>query len=101
MYFIEAIPAINIPREHPQILSYFSNEPIKRGSLISIPLRNKPVPAIVLSSSDISDQKTQLKNSSFAIKKINHLILPEPIFSEKDFEFLKWFADYYVLPLGL
>lgn len=101
MYFIEAIPAINIPREHPQILSYFSNEPIKRGSLISIPLRNKPVPAIVLSSSDISDQKTQLKKSSFSIKKINHLIMSDPIFSEKDFEFLKWFADYYVLPLGL
>lgn len=101
MYFIEVIPATNIPREYPQILSYFSNEPIIRGSLILISLRNRPVPAIVLSQSDISSQKTQLKKSSFLLKKINGALSSQPIFSEKEFEFLKWFADYYFLPLGL
>lgn len=101
MYLIEVIPAINIPREHPQILSYFSNEPLERGALILIPLRNRPVPAIVLSQTDISSQKTQLKKASFSIKKINKIIYPEPILSEKEFKFLKWFADYYFLPLGL
>ncbi|KKP98931.1 MAG: Primosomal protein N [Parcubacteria group bacterium GW2011_GWD2_38_12] len=101
MYLLETIPAVNIPREHPQILSYFSNEPVSRGTLILIPLRNKPTPAIVLSQTDISSQKTQLKKSSFTLKKINKIISLEPIFSEKEFIFLKWFADYYFLPLGL
>lgn len=101
MHIIEVIPAANIPRQHPQILTYFSGESLNRGAVVLISLRNRVVSAIVLSSRDIDTEKIELKKASFAIKKISAIISKEPILSQHDFEFLKWFADYYFLPLGL
>lgn len=101
MHIIEAIPAVTIPRQHPQILTYFSNEPLSRGSIALISLRNRSVPAVVLSSKDVDTGKIELKKASFTIKKITATTSKESILSQKDFEFLKWFADYYFLPLGL
>lgn len=101
MFIIEAIPAVNIPREYPQILTYFSNEPLSRGSVVLVSLRNRSVPALILSSNNIDTEKIELKNMSFTIKKIDGITSKCPIFSDADFTFFKWFADYYFLPLGL
>lgn len=63
-------------------LTYFSAKPLKEGSVVFVPLRKKEVPAIVLSSQDITDAKTQIRSAGFALKKIENkktqtLLLPE------------------------
>ena len=63
-------------------LTYFSSKPLKEGSVVFVPLRKKEVPAIVLSSQDITDAKTKIRSAGFALKKIENkktqmLLLPE------------------------
>jgi primosomal protein N' (replication factor Y) len=63
-------------------LTYFSLKPLKNGSVVFVPLRKKEVPAIVLSSQNITDMKTQIRSAGFALKKIENkktstFLLPE------------------------
>lgn len=63
-------------------LTYFSSKPLKEGSVVFVPLHKKEVPAIVLSSQDITDAKTEIRSAGFALKKIENkktrkLLLPE------------------------
>lgn len=51
-------------------LSYWSALDIPVGSVISVPLRNKEIPALVLSIKDASDLKAELKSIPFSLKKI-------------------------------
>lgn len=51
-------------------LTYFSKEPIPAGMVIIAPIRTREVPAIVLESREVSDAKTSLKSSDYAIRKI-------------------------------
>jgi primosomal protein N' (replication factor Y) len=62
-------------------LTYFSTQPIATGSIISVPLRNKTVKAIVTSSKDARQEKASLRSSAFMLKKIEsvkpvHFLLP-------------------------
>ncbi|MGB2580633.1 MAG: hypothetical protein WBC83_02970 [Minisyncoccia bacterium] len=52
-------------------LTYFSKEPIPAGMVIIAPIRTREVPAIVLESREVSDAKTSLKSSDYAIRKIS------------------------------
>ncbi|MCH7529766.1 hypothetical protein IIB50_01480, partial [Patescibacteria group bacterium] len=68
MHFIRVIPiSRGITKDE---LSYFSTQPIPEGSIISVPLRKKTIPAIVISSKDISTSKTAIKTSDYKLKKI-------------------------------
>ncbi len=68
MYIIEVIPfARGIAKDS---LSYFSKDSFKPGSLVSIPLRSKSIYGLVLSSKEASLAKSELKDASFALKKI-------------------------------
>lgn len=68
MKILEVIPiAKGINKE---TLSYFSGSDIPLGSIIKVPLRKKTVPALVISSKDVETSKTEIKKSSFALKKI-------------------------------
>src|SRR3989338_7512759 len=65
-----------------ETLSYFSTKSLEKGTIVYVPLRKKEIPAIVLSSEDISDSKVKIKNANFALKKIENkktfvLLLPE------------------------
>lgn len=51
-------------------LSYFTAEKIEPGAVLSVPLRNKNVPAIAISAEDVSDAKTEIRKSDFALRKI-------------------------------
>ena len=50
-------------------LSYFSAQDIPDGALVSVPLRNRTVFAIVVNSEEAKDVKAKLKSSDFAMKK--------------------------------
>ncbi len=51
-------------------LSYFSASDISIGSIVKVPLRNKSVPGIVISSDEITDVKAEIKNADFKTRKI-------------------------------
>ena len=80
-------------------LTYFSARPLKEGSVVFVPLRKKEVPAIVLSSQDITDAKTKIKSAGFALKKIENkktqmLLLPEFVSA------VHTTADYFATTTG-
>ena len=62
-------------------LTYFSAKDILPGFIVSVPLRNKMVDALVLGCESAEISKTELKSSSYSIKKIGdikarHFFLP-------------------------
>ncbi|MBT3282975.1 hypothetical protein HN375_02340, partial [bacterium] len=80
-------------------LTYFSLKPLKEGLVVFVPLRKKEVPAIVLSSQDITDMKTQIRSAGFALKKIENkktqmLLLPEFVSATRIT------ADYFATTTG-
>lgn len=52
-------------------LSYFSADDLPIGSVVAVPLRNRNIPAIVISSQDVLEEKSNIKNFDYAIKKIS------------------------------
>jgi len=52
-------------------LSYFSNKDVQEGALVTISVRNKKVPGIVISTEHVRDVKSKIKEASFAVKKID------------------------------
>lgn len=64
-----------------ETLTYFSTKDISPGALVTIPLRKREVPGIVLESLDAMQNKSTIKDMGFAIKKIvdfnNKVALPE------------------------
>ena len=80
-------------------LTYFSSKPLKEGSIVFVPLRKKEVPAIVLSSQDITDVKTKIRSAGFALKKIENkktssFLLPEFVSAARSA------ADYFGTTTG-
>ncbi len=51
-------------------LSYFSKVPYGRGTLVEIPVRKKSAWGIVLSSKEVSGEKTTLRSASFTLRKL-------------------------------
>ncbi|MFZ2303524.1 MAG: hypothetical protein WAV98_01890 [Minisyncoccia bacterium] len=51
-------------------LTYFSKEPIAVGMVVVAPVRTREIPAIVLNCREASEEKSSLKSSAFAIRKI-------------------------------
>lgn len=54
-------------------LSYFTASEAPTGSVVKVPLRKKTIPAIVVSSEEVSDVKAEIKNASFETKKIERI----------------------------
>jgi primosomal protein N' len=82
-----------------ETLSYFTGSDISIGSIIKVPLRKRVIPALVVSSKEVEDMKSEIKNSLFALKKVEKL---------KSFNLLKKefiessckMADYYAGTTG-
>ena len=53
-----------------EMLTYFSAEDIKVGTVVTIPLRKKSVQGIIIKSEDAIEAKSMIKDMSFGIKKI-------------------------------
>ncbi|MCX6755231.1 MAG: hypothetical protein NT068_01655 [Candidatus Nomurabacteria bacterium] len=54
-------------------LTYFTAKPVPDGSVVSIPVRNKTILGIAVSSEDVSHTKSDIKNMSFNIRKITEV----------------------------
>jgi primosomal protein N' len=71
MYIVSVAP---IKRGLPiEELSYFSKDEIAAGTLVTVPLRGRPTPALVLRSSSVSDAKAELKQAEFSLKKLERV----------------------------
>ena len=53
-----------------ETLSYFSLTDIRLGSVISVPLRKRTVPALVIGSDMVRDSKAAIKGSPWQIRKV-------------------------------
>lgn len=101
MYIIEAIPLASLPPQVPQLLSYYHNKALLKGSVIEILIGNRKVSAVVVSSSSLEDQKILLKSSSFQLKKISSVIDEKSSVSDIQFKIAIWLSKNYYASLGL
>lgn len=79
-------------------LSYFSKVDIKAGSLVSVMVRNKVTPALVLKSTDATKMKSKIRSSDFSLKKIVNILQPNfllPEFIEAGFEIANFYAKHH------
>ncbi len=99
MYVIEVIPLITLPPQVPQLLSYFFNKTLPRGSIVEVLIGNRKVLAVVTSSIPIEDRKISLKKSGFQLKKISSIISEEPKLTDLQFKIASWLSkNYYTAP---
>jgi len=101
VYIIEIIPLASFPPQVPQLLSYFFNKKLLRGSVVEILLGNRKVVGIIVSSSDIEQEKASLKKSDFQLKKISAVISETPLISDTQLKIALWLSKNYSTPLGL
>jgi len=80
-------------------LSYFSGSDIPIGSIIKVPLRKRIVPALVINTKDVEDAKTEIKNSSFPLKKIQKVKYVS-LLSKNFVDAAEAAAHYYVGSIG-
>ncbi|MEI6399933.1 MAG: hypothetical protein WCO58_00205 [bacterium] len=72
MNILSVIPiAKGIPKDQ---LSYFSAKEVAPGMLVSVPIRKKNVPALVVSTTNATEEKASLKSAHFNIRKINKVL---------------------------
>ncbi|MEI6296105.1 MAG: hypothetical protein WCO84_00470 [bacterium] len=80
-------------------LTYFTLKDIKPGSLVFVPVRKRRIPAILLSMKQVSDVKSEIKNSSFELKKIEKAT-DEEFFSEEFMKTTEETANYFGTNMG-
>lgn len=80
-------------------LSYFTNKKIKKGSLVSVNIRNKEVPALVLRKEPVKNAKSRIKSSNYGLKKINSVIANR-FYPENMIEAAKETSKFYCAPIG-
>ncbi len=77
-------------------LTYFTAKDIPDGSIVTIPVRNKKTLGIALSSEEVSENKSDIKNMSFNLRKILE-VKERSIFSDEflnsGMELAKYFAS--------
>ncbi len=97
MFIIEIIPiSRGISSES---LSYFTSKQVAIGSIVDIPLRKKVVHGIVIGVTNANDIKGEIKNATFALKKIEG-IKSTRLFNAGFMEMVKNVAEYYATSTG-
>lgn len=93
MNIVECIPLKrNLQKE---TLSYFTNKEVALGSIVTIPLRNQNIPALVLEKRSISDERLLVKGASFALRKVLG-VRSEGIFFPETIAAATYCAQYYI-----
>ncbi|MBI2108663.1 MAG: primosomal protein N' [Parcubacteria group bacterium] len=74
MYIVHVIPLSRSMQK--ETLSYFTAQPVSAGDMVLIPLRKKEIPAIVTDIQDATSLKTNIKQSSYGLRKISKILFP-------------------------
>ncbi len=80
-------------------LTYFSTLPIAPGAIVTVPVRNRLVEALVLEVKPVEDAKSSLKSANFALKKIER-VKHESFFNPNFLEAARQTSKYFISPLG-
>lgn len=80
-------------------LTYFTSHDVGAGALVSVPLRNKMVPALVVEVESIEDKKSDLKSLTYGLKRA-HGLISKQFFTPEFVAAARRTASYYVAPLG-
>ncbi|MDD4803672.1 MAG: primosomal protein N' [Candidatus Pacebacteria bacterium] len=78
-----------------ETLSYFTGSDISVGSIIKVPLRKRVIPALVISAKEVEDMKSEIKNSPFALKKVEKL-KSFNLLSKEFIETCNSVSEYYI-----
>jgi len=97
VYIVTVIPITRGAfKEH---LSFFSKTELPEGSIVDVPVRNKPTPALVIGVKEAREEKLSIRGSSFSLKKITPKTIRH-IVPRTTVEALKETAMWHALGLG-
>jgi primosomal protein N' len=97
MFVIEVIPIAK--SVGVDTLSYFTAQEVPLGAIVSVPLRKKLVQGIVTDVKPAADLKSEIKNSAFALKKLDKVKSAE-FFSATFMKTVDAAALYYATSSG-
>lgn len=80
-------------------LSYFSTKDIPLGAVVTVPIKNKLIKALVTKVAPAADLKTELKSSDFSMKKIAE-VTATGLFTSEFLAAVQPTADYHVATPG-
>jgi len=96
---VKLLKVIPVIRGISKELSYFSSKDIRPGALVGIQLRNKDVPALVLSVQEVKETKSSLRSSPYALKRISNIKTPS-IFSPEFIRAVQKSSEYFLWNTG-
>jgi len=97
MYIVECIPLKRGFQKEK--LSYFTSQNIKIGSLVTVPMRNKKVPALVIKTTSLPKEKLAIKEASYSLKKLSN-VKSETLYFEETISAAAETAQYYGSSVG-
>jgi len=100
MYITEVAPIAKIPLPSPQVLSYFTSQKLKEGSLVIVPLKKKKVAGLVIGQNQVEKKKIEIKKAEFRLRPVLKVIRKESILFPYQISLAKWISNYYWAPLG-
>lgn len=101
MHIVEVVPISSLPKNAPQMLSYFCPSELPKGAIVEVPIARRKIKAVVIASAPIEEEKMNLKKSAFQIKNISKIISPEPLISNMQFRIALWISKNYFAPLSM
>ncbi len=97
MKAVTVVPiAKGIGKEH---LTYFSAKDITVGTIVSVPIRNKIIDALVVETSDVENTKSEIKEASYQLKKIEK-VKGTSLFSDAFLHTVDLARRYYLTQTG-
>lgn len=97
MYVVHVIPIAR--NAFTDELSFFSKTLLTPGVVVDVPIRGKTTPALVITVNDVRSEKLTLRESSFALKKLEPKRI-RALFPPHLIEACRTIAEYHVVPLG-
>lgn len=94
-YIIDIVPLTKIPLTRNQSFSYWHDNPLPEGALVSITFFKRKIEGIVLGSRDDFHRLGNIE-----LKKVDKVI-EEDFLTKIQIELAKFMSDYYLSPLGV
>ncbi len=96
---MKLLKVVPITKGFTKELLYFSMKDVEAGALVTIPLRKKLVPALVIDSGKIEQNKNKLRLSPYPLKRITGVKTPR-MFSPSFIKAARKIADYFLTDTG-
>lgn len=102
MYIVDVVALVFLPRNQDQILSYYHDEFLNKGSVVEIYLSKRKIKAIVLDCQSLENRKLTFKKGvDFGLKNISKVLDLEPEISSWQLKIASYLYSYYYTPLGI